>query len=334
VPAGYTAVSDPDGAVLTTSTLTLAAGQNNTAQDFGFAGAGQIGDLVWLDQDGDGVIDASEPGVVGASVSLEWYGPDGVDGGTDDFTFTTTTGANGAYLFDNLLPGVYVVRVTGSLPASSTNTYDLDGNHNGATTVTLATSGTMTELGADFGYDVSSVIGDRVWWDVNRNAVQDAGEPGIPNVAIRVTYFGADGVVGGSDDLVFTTTTAANGGWSVTDVPDGAYRVEVTGGVPAGFTATYDASGPLDGASQVTPPTSRRTSATRARAPSATPCGSTSTATGSWMRRSRDSAPSPSTCCGSGPMAWPGAATTSPSRPRRTRQATTCSAVSRRVRTA
>lgn len=239
LPAGYTVDSDPAGGTSNASTLTLAAGQNDLLQDFGLNGTGSIGDFIWLDRNGDGVQDATEPGIVGAGVALTWLGVDGVAGGGDDATFTTTTDSAGKYLFSNLLPGKYSVAVTGGLPLAATNSYDRDGNKNSVTPVTLATG--QTDLGVDFGYKVTSVIGDRVWWDVNRDGVQDPTEPGIPGVGIRVTYLGPDGILGGGDDLVFTTTTDSTGAWNVTNVPDGNYVVSVISGVPAGFSPTYDA---------------------------------------------------------------------------------------------
>ncbi|MHC5797983.1 SdrD B-like domain-containing protein [Lacisediminihabitans sp. FW035] len=253
LPNGYTVDADPAGGTTNTSALTLTAGQNNLVQDFGLDGTGSIGDFVWLDRDGDGVQDATEPGIVGATVVLTWLGVDGVAGGGDDATFSTTTNSTGGYLFDRLLPGTYSVRVTGGLPLGATNSFDLDGNNNSIAPVILAAG--QSNLGVDFGYHVTSIIGDRVWWDRNRDGVQDAGEPGISGVGISVTYLGADGVAGGGDDLVFTTTTDVTGAWSVTQIPDGKFVVQVTGGVPTGFSPTYDAdSGTAspDGKSTVT----------------------------------------------------------------------------------
>lgn len=243
LPVGYAVVADPAGIVApsNSSTVTLGAGANNLVQDFGFAGTGSIGDFVWLDRDNDGVQDALEPGIFGATVALTWFGADGVVGGGDDATFTTTTSTDGRYLFPNLVPGAYSVAVTGGLPQGATNSYDRDGNTNSVAPVSLGAGQNDDTL--DFGYNVTSIIGDRVWWDRNRDGVQDAGEPGLAGVGIRVTYLGADGVLGGGDDLVFTTTTNATGDWSVVEIPDGNFIVEVTGGVPAGFTPTFDSDG-------------------------------------------------------------------------------------------
>lgn len=252
LPSGYDVVSDPAGGTSSTSTFTLGAGADNLDQDFGYAGTGSIGDFVWLDRDGDGVQDPTEPGIVGSTLEVTWFGTDGIAGGGDDATFPVTTDAGGAYVLDGLLPGVYSVAVTGGLPLAADNSYDRDGNSDSVTALVLGTGEIVTDV--DFGYDVTSVIGDRVWWDIDADGTQDSGEPGLGGVDLRVTFLGADGVAGGGDDIVFTATTGTDGTWSVVDVPDGAFVVEVIDGVD-GFAPTFDSdSGTVsaDGRSSVT----------------------------------------------------------------------------------
>ncbi|MGV8858300.1 SdrD B-like domain-containing protein [Rhodoglobus sp.] len=241
LPTGYVVVSDPNGGTSASSTTSLTAGQNRVNQDFGYAGTAAIGDYVWIDRNGDGIQEGTEPGIYGADVELTWFGEDGVLGGGDDGVFTTTTDGNGAYSFPNLLPGNFSVAVTGGLPAGATNSFDRDGDKDSQAPVSLTIGQTVTDV--DFGYDVTSVIGDRVWWDRNQDGVQDSNEPGLSGVGIRITYLGTDGVLGGTGaagDIEFTTTTDSNGNWTVTDIPDGNYIVEVVSGVPAGFGPTFD----------------------------------------------------------------------------------------------
>ena len=57
---------------------------------------GSIGDRVWNDANGNGVQDGGEAGLVGWTVNIT--GPNG-------YTSSQTTGANGIYTFNNLLPG-------------------------------------------------------------------------------------------------------------------------------------------------------------------------------------------------------------------------------------
>ena len=70
-------------------------------------------------------------------------------------------------------------------------------------------------------------LGNFVWIDNNANGVQDAGEPGIPNVSLSL-----------SGAATGTTTTDANGLYLFTGLPAGSYTVTVTGGIPAGYTPT------------------------------------------------------------------------------------------------
>ena len=247
LPAGYGATYDLDGDGDSTAEVSLSAGQTFGDADFGYAGTGSVGDLVWIDRDEDGEFDAAgatpEQGVAGATVRLDWHG---VTGGTTDpvvATFTTTTDADGAYLFQNLVPGAYTVRVTGGLPLNAVNTHDRDSRPGDSRTAFALGDGEALR-DADFGYDSDSALGERVWWDRDGDGVQDAGEPGFEGVDVTVVWFGADGVAGGGDDRTFTTTTGSDGYWSITDLPEGAYRVTVDAGdLPTGLAPTYDADG-------------------------------------------------------------------------------------------
>ena len=77
-----------------------------------------VGNRLWFDTDNDGIIDAGEEGISGASVSI-FVDNDG-DGQPDSGTAieTVTTDANGYYRFDGLLADNYVIRVNPSNFAS------------------------------------------------------------------------------------------------------------------------------------------------------------------------------------------------------------------------
>ncbi|MCB9020078.1 MAG: hypothetical protein H6546_07090 [Chitinophagales bacterium] len=79
-----------------------------------------LGDYIWHDLDNDGVQDASDIiGVSGVVVELITPGADGVFGTGDDIVAldrdgiaqTMTTLSDGLYLFDNLMAGIYQVRM-------------------------------------------------------------------------------------------------------------------------------------------------------------------------------------------------------------------------------
>jgi hypothetical protein len=121
---------------------------------------GSIGDTVWFDTDGDGIKDAGESGLGGATVTLD----PGTPGNPAD-DVTTTTDANGNYLFDNLPAGMYTITVdlstvTSGIPSGKTisdliPTFDADGVGT-ANTSTISLPSGMDNLDQDFGYSVSS----------------------------------------------------------------------------------------------------------------------------------------------------------------------------------
>ncbi|MGQ9493458.1 MAG: SdrD B-like domain-containing protein [Anaerolineae bacterium] len=88
----------PPGAWLTTpdsfTTLLTSVAPTDDTHDYGVRGLGELGDYVWFDQDGDGLQDASEWGLPGVVVTLT---------SGSGLVVTTTTDANGLYLFSNLL---------------------------------------------------------------------------------------------------------------------------------------------------------------------------------------------------------------------------------------
>ena len=245
LPAGMAETFDEDGGLDSMIAVNLSDGENHLTADFGYNGAGSIGDYVWIDRNGDGVQDPDEPGVAGQPVELVWAGPDGILGNADDQTYSTTTDTDGMYLFDGLPAGDYTVEVIGGIVDAATNTFDEDGNDDSITPVALGIGENRETV--DFGYQGSAAIGDTVWLDLDADGVEDPGEPGIPGVDVVVTWYGPDGAPGGGDDVAYPpVTTDASGFYQVTGLPTGDYGVEVVAGVPAGLINSGDEDGDLD----------------------------------------------------------------------------------------
>ena len=216
-------VTSPSGQTATTPDTVEALLNDSQAidtADFGFApptasAGGTIGDLVWNDADGDGVLDAGEVGVAGVTVTLR-ADPDG--DGTYDIVATQVTTADGTYSFANLPPDRY--RLAASVPAGSFATTPA------AVAVNLA-AGAVVDT-ADFGLAgtpaAPGIIGDRVWDDLDGDSLQDPGEPGIADVTVTIRGDSdGDGVF---ETVVATVVTDVNGGYSFAAAP-GAYRVVV-----------------------------------------------------------------------------------------------------------
>ncbi|NJL75261.1 MAG: hypothetical protein HC892_09770 [Saprospiraceae bacterium] len=197
-------------------------------QDFGYSGddantLGSIGNLVWEDLNADGIKDANEAGIEG--VTLDLYrdlNGDGQINPGEPRIGTTTTDANGLYLFDELPLGDYVVDVTdeagllngywhslGSQDATTNGGNDpMDNSKSDAFAVTI--DGTIPDnRNVDFGYykDPASV-GNYVWEDTNANGLQDDGETGINGVQVTLMITYPDGTM---STIVTTTVNDAAG---------------------------------------------------------------------------------------------------------------------------
>jgi uncharacterized repeat protein (TIGR01451 family) len=210
--------------------------------DLGYAPAATIGNLVWLDANNNGVKDKGEVGLAGVTVRL-------LDITGKIEVATTTTGADGSYLFTGLLPGTYVVEIAkanfasgGALfgLASSTGTPGRPiGPYEGAATapgdgkdhgtafadgavrsqpVTVMTGG-LDNRAIDFGFVRSGGLAGRVFVDMNANGRIDL-EDTTGVAGVKVTAAGPAGM--------FTATTDATGAYTFANLPAGTYAITET----------------------------------------------------------------------------------------------------------
>ena len=184
-----------------------------------------VGDFVWIDLNGNGIFDSGEPAVGGVLVTLH--------DSTGAIVGTTVTDSTGMYLFTNVAPGDYYVTF-GSIPGyvfTSTNPLgsQVTGTYGPGTTNTF-TVGTTDVLTIDAGYLGTGTIGDYVWEDLNNNGLQDDGATGIDSVIVQLTWLGPDGILGTTDDVIYTDTTDANGAYQFNNLPMGNFEVMVLDG--------------------------------------------------------------------------------------------------------
>jgi protocatechuate 3,4-dioxygenase beta subunit/regulation of enolase protein 1 (concanavalin A-like superfamily) len=231
LPAGATATYDKDGiATLHQSAVTVTCYQVVTNIDFGYKFcSGTIGDKVWDDKDGDGVVDSGEVGIGGVTVQL--YS----SGGT--LLATKVTNSSGYYAFEGVQPGTYTVKVVAaSLPSGMNPTWDKDGTATPhQATITLSCNQSYTNV--DFGYrSCSSSVGDLVWDDKDKDGRKDSGETGIPGITVQLLNSGGT--------VIATDVTDSNGKYLFENLQPGTYSVRVlTTGMPAGAHPTYDKDG-------------------------------------------------------------------------------------------
>lgn len=274
-PTGYSPTYDPDGILdnRTTQPVIVSPGDVYVNADFGYQAdpgmTASIGDSIWQDSNGNGVLDPGELGIPGVTVSLiQDTNGNGVWDPGEPIIAATVSDATGSYTFDGLpVGGDYLVWVsdTANVLAGLEGTYDGDGTAtpNISAVSDLPVTGSHDQ---NFGYaspsqvDYNGVIGSSVWYDADGDGMQDPGE-GIPGVVMDLTWYGPDGMPGGGDDIVYTTTTDANGNYSFSDLPAGNYKVAIdpsnyNPGMPLeGLTISSDPDGMMDGSSTVTLPT-------------------------------------------------------------------------------
>ncbi|MDH3680139.1 MAG: isopeptide-forming domain-containing fimbrial protein, partial [Acidimicrobiia bacterium] len=253
LPGNLGPTFDDDGVgTAHTSTIDLTtAAPSDTDQDFGYRGAGSIGDTVFYDVDGaesDGTPDPGDSAIPGVDVTVQWAGADDTFGTADDFSSTDTTDGTGRYLVTELAHGQYRITVDESdLPAGlDAATYDQDGTGTAGRSDTTLGTASPDDADQDFAYTGASsgVIGDRVWFDADGDGVEDTGEVGFSGVGLTLTWYGPNGTFGGGDDVVQLTTTGPSGAYEFDNLPDGTYRVAVDDTtLPAGLAPTHDDDG-------------------------------------------------------------------------------------------
>ncbi|MGE5621330.1 MAG: SdrD B-like domain-containing protein [archaeon] len=215
--------------------VALPVDYSNLAMDAGlYSTAASLGDLVWNDLNHNGIQESGEPGIAGVTVEL--FSCNNIPTMTvmASALQSTVTDANGKYLFSNLSPGSYYVKVTPltgyaitTRDAGSNDAIDSDIDPATGQTSCITLSAGESNLTVDAGlYGNTGCIGDFVWLDLNKNGIQDMFEPGIPK--IKVTLYNCT-----NNCAIATEMTDISGHYAFKNVPAGSYYVKFT--VPSGY---------------------------------------------------------------------------------------------------
>lgn len=204
---------------------------------------GTISDLVWNDSNANGIIERTELGINGVKVSLY---SDADQNGTPDGpairTSYTTYGTYGSgnYYFDNLTPGFYIIHF--QLPSyyfftqykvSGTNdNFDSDANPTTGYSRTIEIKQDENISTIDAGMHRNASLGDFVWFDKNKNGIQDSGEPGINNVSISL-YSNTNNLIGTAVSQN-NPNTGAPGYYKFPSISPGKYYIKLSN-LPSGY---------------------------------------------------------------------------------------------------
>lgn len=196
----------------------LSSGGAATKQDIGLVQFGSLSGTIW---DMGGGQTAAE----GVQLRL-------LDAASNRQVSEATTDAQGAYRFDRLYPGEYSVQVT--LKAGFRFAREIDSRMTRFSLITSDGSIVNKEAGRslpltlamnedkasqDIGMGAMGKMGDFAWLDLDRDGMQDADEPGVPDIRINLYQHG---------QLAAQAVTDAYGRYLFGELYPGAYSVEVT----------------------------------------------------------------------------------------------------------
>ena len=186
-----------------------------------------IGDRVWIDDDRNGIQDPGESGI--NDILVELY--DG-QGGLLASTMTMDSSGPGYYKFMGLVPDEYYIKF--DLPrgyewTSANQGNDImdsditEENGPGTTPIFFAFRPMNDEWDAGLVTKTAS-IGNFTWDDLNADGIQDAGEPGINGVSVRL-YDMSGQIVDSTITADIPGTTEA-GFYQFDDIIPGQYYLE------------------------------------------------------------------------------------------------------------
>lgn len=177
---------------------------------------------------------------------------------------TATTDANGNYTFNRLPLGDYKVEVVpdhATVDGENVSLSDYTQTYGYQTstkrseagkgklttpTISLTTSNANVSK-VDFGFVKPASVGNFVWFDANKDGVQDADEVGVAGVTVTLTDGAGNPVIDLDGNPVKPVTTDANGKYEFTNLMPNVDRIvanageenyKVTFTVPAGYSAT------------------------------------------------------------------------------------------------
>ncbi|MEL6867511.1 MAG: SdrD B-like domain-containing protein, partial [Bacteroidota bacterium] len=213
-------INPADGA---TEFITFGPATEDFSIDAGYYKFAEVGDFVWNDLDADGLRDPGEPGLKDAVITLS-----GTDGAGNPVSRSTTSGSNGIYFFNGIVPGNYKLTFSapnGFIPSPQNQGTDenQDSDIDPITEMTdffnLISGSNNDQIDAAYYKPVQ--ISGLLWIDENVDGLLNNGESG--KGGIDVMLLDADG----NTLTAFPTIQTANdGSYSFENLLPGSYSVK------------------------------------------------------------------------------------------------------------
>jgi len=214
-----------------TDTFELSAGQDIDTIDMGlYPSLVLVGNRVWFDSNRDGIQDNSEQESI-KDITVKLYSHD------NKLIAETKTRDSGFYEFKDITAGSYYIiftipkNYTVSPQNKGTNeSTDSDANPQTGKTELFSLVAGLDNRTIDMGlYHSKAKIGDRVWYDSNKNGLQDKGENGLANVTVKLYQVG-------KETPLSETKTTATGIYLFEDIEPSEYYIIFT--PPVAYTIT------------------------------------------------------------------------------------------------
>lgn len=211
-----------------TQPFSLVSKENLVSQNWGTLLIGSISGNVWADADYDGVYAESEEGLRGAVVELI-----NMQG---EVVGMQNTARDGAYSFDGLMPGEYILRST----LSNGYVYTVSGGDS-----VMLRSDERVQMTSPISLSMGAALGNirigavayaelsgTIWIDSNDSGRKDRDEAKLSGVRISLLS---------GDEVILQTSSDENGDWSLTSVLPGTYVIAAQ--LPEGYAYAKNASG-------------------------------------------------------------------------------------------
>ncbi len=168
-----------------------AFGEQNDEDDHDVSKVEVTGDLcgfIWEDCNGDGIQNDANSGM--ANVEVEVYDE------LDNLIGTTSTNASGFYIFENLHPDKYYIKIDkpqdylltmfrqGTVLEKDSDVNEVNGSC--TSPISFVGAGNCDPGNFDAGLFTCISLGESVWYDINQNSIKDSYENGINGMPVEL----------------------------------------------------------------------------------------------------------------------------------------------------